>query len=298
MPARLLYRFDSDEAPATYWTNYLITAICWIGVAVYLLKRPTPLPAPASAKAFGRYPPAVLLIIHLSLYGVVMLIGGLGHQVWIHNQCPGREMPANVTIPCPNGLNNEPVISTYLFFLGPCQFQLAPLWISLSGFAHTHGYLGSFTQQVYVCQFLGLAIGITGAVLGHSGFLILGVILVLFFLTLLITVAIGLCVEKGQLVAGKALVLTGSLISLVGMAIQQGFAPVCGAAAYRLDGVSGCPFGGNGITGLNHNAVFHIVDAAAKLVLVVALFFLRIEIKPEDPQMSGVEGKQEGIESI
>lgn len=279
---RKLYRFDADEAPSTYITNYLIAAICLLGVLLFLIRKPKPYPAPPNA-AFGRFlGPVIPLLIHLGLYGVVMIIGGLGHQVWIHNQCPGVEMPGNVTVPCPDGLNNEPVIRTYLFFLGPAIFQLPPLWISLSGFARPSGPLGSYTTQVAGSNVLGLALGIVGAVLGHSGFIVLGVLLVVFFVVLPIATGVGLRADAGHLVTGKVLVIVGSVISLVGFGVQQGFGSMCGAAAYREDGVSDCPFGGNGITGVNHNAVFHIIDALSKCVLVAATRFLVISDGPTE----------------
>lgn len=284
-PGRQLYRFDADESPWTYNTNYLITIICVLGVALYIVKPPAPQAPPRNAE-FGRFAPATLLAVHLGLYGLVMVIGGLGHHVWIYNQCPGLEMPANVTVPCPVGLNNEPVISAYLLFLGPAIFQLVPLCISLCRGAR--GGTCGYTLQVYVCQALGLATGIFGCAMGHDGFIYLGVLLVLSFVLLPICAAVGLCIEPGCLVTGKALVIVASIIGIIGFAVQQGFAPMCGAAAYRVDGVSNCPFGGNGISGINHNAVFHLIDAVSKLVLVLALRFLRVASAqddwPKDPQ--------------
>ena len=34
-------------------------------------------------------------------------------------------MPSNTTVACPSGRDNEPVIRTYLFFLGPCVAPVA-----------------------------------------------------------------------------------------------------------------------------------------------------------------------------
>ena len=119
---RLLYRFNADEAPSTYITNYAIAAVCLLGVALHLLLPPTPQPTPVkSASAFKdrRTTPAVLMLVHLTLYGVVMIVGGLGHHVWYHDECPGREMPANVTVPCPDGSDNVREIGGRLERIGP-----------------------------------------------------------------------------------------------------------------------------------------------------------------------------------
>jgi len=276
MHGRSLYIYDADQAPWTYATNYVITAICLGGVASYLLMRPKVQPAPPQAAAFATFPPATLLMTHLTLYGIVMLIGGLGHQVWYHDQCPGRIMPQNITVSCPDGLDNEPVVRSYLTLLGPAEMQLVPLGIALSGLARSSGKLGAYQSQAVVSQVLGLLLGILGAALGHDGFLVLGVILALCFLVLPILTAIGICREPGSLVKGKVLVIIGSVIGVIGMGIQQIFTGVCGSSAYQKDGASSCPFGGDGVTGINHNAVFHIVDAVSKIILVAALFCLRI----------------------
>ena len=101
MPSRSLYIFDADEAPSTYLTNYLITAICWFGVVSHFLLKPSKRAPPPSFSAYEMFPPATLLLLHQILFGVVMLIGGLGHQVFKYDKCPGLEMPANITVPCP-----------------------------------------------------------------------------------------------------------------------------------------------------------------------------------------------------
>jgi len=274
---RNLYRYDADESPATYVTNYLITAVCWLGIAAFLLLKPKPQqPSPPSAAAFARAPPTMLLLIHLGLYGIVMLIGGLGHQVWKHNKCPGIEMPANVSVPCPDGgTDNEPAIQSYLFFLGPCEFLLFPISIALSGLAgKCHG---AYLPILVVALVLGLAAGCYGAAMGHDGFFILGALLALNYLTLTVLSLVGICVD-GTLKLGRAIVSSSSLLLLVGFGIQVLYSPSCGSEAYfSAEGIVDCPFNGDGVTGINHNFVYHVFEIISKLMLVVGMRFLVVD---------------------
>lgn len=271
-PRRSLYDFDADRAPSTYITNYLITAVCVIGLIIHRVFPPAPRAVPPSASAYARVPPTLLIEVHLWLFSIVMLLGGLGHQVWYHNRCPGTVMPANVTVPCPAGTDNEPVISAYLFFLGPSELQLLPMAVALSGLAGKCA--GAYVPIVGVSQLLGLGLGVLGAVLGHGGFLILGATLLLLYLAVAVMSAIGLCVEPGHLVAGRVLLIVGGLLAVVGGVVQVLLTGACGSTAYMADGAAGCPFGGDGVTGLNHNFVYHVFEIASKLALVAALRFL------------------------
>ena len=270
---RALYRFDADEAPSTYITNYVVTVICVVGVIAHYAKPP----------AGGSSPVTLLLIIHLALYAIVYLLGGLGHQVWKHNRCPGIEMPANTTIACPpGGLDNEPVISTYLFFLGPCELQLLPMAVALSGLAGKC----TFTLKspfVLVANVVGLAFGILGCALGHGGFIILGALMLLLYLLLAIACAVGCCtVGMG---AGRGLVAAGALLVVIGCAIQFLLGGACGSAAYLADGAASCPFGGDGVSGINHNFVYHVFEILSKLCLVAALRFLGAEKKESSMEL-------------
>lgn len=291
---RLLYRFDADEAPSTYITNYIITAVCVAGLVFFRLKPPTPQAAAPSSAAVARASPTLLLEVHLWIFALIMLIGGLGHHVWYHNRCPGIEMPANVTVPCPEGgTNNAPVIATYLAFLGPSEFQLLPLAVAVSGLADRCA--GVYLPLVVVAQLIGLCLGAVGAVLNHNGFLILGATLLVLYLAVAIACIVGLCVEKGHLVTGRILLMIGSLLAVVGGVLQVLFTPGCGSEAYLKDGAADCPFGGNGISGVNHNFVYHIFEILSKLALVAAMRFLVVDdtvdapTKQRDVQESAVQ---------
>lgn len=275
MPSRSLYIFDADEAPSTYLTNYLITAICWFGVVSHFLLKPSKRAPPPSFSAYEMFPPATLLLLHQILFGVVMLIGGLGHQVFKYDKCPGLEMPANITVPCPAPPNNEPCISAYLLVLGPAEFLIIPVAISVSGLADKCGAT-AYKAVVAVSGLLGVAAGIFGYVRGHDGFLPLGALLVLVYLLLLLFSAVGLCVERGVQVRAKVLTIVACIIILLSMAEQQLISRSCGKDAYLIDGAASCPFGGNGVTGINHNAVYHIGDAIGRLVLIFAIRALAV----------------------
>merc|ERR1712167_199795 len=84
---------------------------------------------------------------------------------------------------------------------------------------------------------------------------------------------VGFCTEGG-LLAGRSLVLAGSLLVVIGGLIQFLFTDACGSASYAEDGASSCPFGGDGVIGVNHNFVYHIFEIVSKLCLVAALRFL------------------------
>ena len=268
MQGRALYRYDADESPSTYITNYLVTAICVAAIVIHIAKPPTPQPATKAAVAYSRMPPSVVMAVHLGLFGVVFLIGGLGHHVWKHDKCPGVEMPSNTTVACPSGRDNEPVIRTYLFFLGPCVAQLVPLGAALSGLADR--FSGAYMPIAIVSNVIGLALGILCAVVGHPGFFILGGLMLFLYLLLSIAAAVGLCAAEGSKSA-KLLVSSGSLCVVVGGVIQFVFTSSCGASAYAVDGASGCPFGGDGVNGVNHNFVYHVFEILSKIALAVSM---------------------------
>ena len=287
--ARFLYRFDADESSSTYATNYVISAICCLGVVLYLAKRPSAQsPPPPSARVQLSFPPTAALLTHLGLYGVVMFIGGLGHHVWFHRKCPGIEMPAGRNVSCPDGIvvtssggPGDSIMSAYLFFFGPAALNVALLAISLSGFTNKCISARAYTVIVIVCQVLGLAAGVAGASTDpDDAFFYLGALLMLNLLLASLCCVIGLCIEGG-FVAGRLLIISASLIGVVGMIVQLSFVGVCGPAAYKVNGARDCPFRGDGVVGMNHNAVFHIIDAISKLVFSVALRYLTVAEVPE-----------------
>ena len=73
---------------------------------------------------------------------------------------------------------------------------------------------------------------------------------------------------------------------------QALLAPSCGSDAYfdADKGQDDCPFSGDGITGVNHNAVYHFFEIASKLVLCVALRFMVVDggEEPKTLELHGV----------
>ena len=260
---RLLYVFGADMSPATYITNYLVTAICFCGIAWHLAQKPRARIATGSA-AWGRFVPSNFLLVHLGLYGITYLIAGIQHQVGFYEDCPGLQMPQNVTVPCPaSGANADGFIRAYLLFLGFAAFQLMPVAIALGGFATAN----SLRMIVIVCELASLGLAVVGV--AASAFTVVGAVMAINNLFLAVMCAIGRC-RSSELASAKAFGLAGGLLLVLGAVVQFGFTGACGSAAYRRDGAEGCPFGGDGVAGINHNFVYHVLEILSKICLVLA----------------------------
>ena len=262
-PSRELYVFGTDISPATYVTNYLVTAVCFAGIALHVALKPKPRSFTRSSTV-GHLVPSAFLLIHLASYGIGYLIAGLQHQIGKYEVCPGIEMPSNVTVPCPSsGENAEGFVRTYLLFIGFAAFQLVPIGIALGGFASAK----SFKVIVVVSEVLAIGLAIVGV--AAASFTVIGLVMTLMNLFLVVMCAIGRC-RDAELSSGKVLALIGALLLVIGALIQFGLTGMCGSAAYRQDGAAKCPFGGDGVTGINHNFVYHVFEILSKFVLVLA----------------------------
>jgi len=271
---RALYRFNADEAPSTYITNYIVAVVALAGVVAHFVLRPKPAKSPpASASKWGSMTPNLFLLLHLTFYGVTYIIAGLGHHIWFHDTCPGLQMPENVTVPCPDGENNDPVIRAYLVTLGLGAWQLLPLIVAISGLAGACDGK-CYRLVVMLSQFLALA---SGAYAGtQKAFFATGAQLAALYVLLAVGAACGLCVECGKLVASKVMLVLASIAVLIGFAIQVVLTPLCDSNAYREDGAASCPFPGDGVTGVNHNAVYHIFEIISKVLLVLASRYMYV----------------------
>jgi len=114
-----------------------------------------------------------------------------------------------------------------------------------------------------------LALGLAIVGVAAAAFTVVGLVMTLMNLLLAVMCAIGRC-RSTELSSGKMLTLVGALLLVVGALCQFGLASVCGSAAYRRDGAADCPFGGDGVTGINHNFVYHVFEILSKVALVLA----------------------------
>merc|ERR1719399_2534049 len=101
----------------------------------------------------------------------------------------------------------------------------------------------------------------------------IGALALLNYLILLISSAIGLATEGGLKAARRCAICAGVFV-IVGFLIQFLMRGTCGLAAYDKNGAVDCPFGGNGMTGFNHNALYHILEILSKICLVAMARFL------------------------
>ena len=76
----------------------------------------------------------------------------------------------------------------------------------------------------------------------------------------------------GSRLPAQKLFVLAFLFSFIGLLIQYFGGSACGPAAYRtgLIAAGSCPFPFDGLTGFNHNAVYHIFEIISKILVIVA----------------------------
>ena len=201
---------------------------------------------------------------------ITPLSSGLSHQFFFHFDCPGFDFHKNATVPCPDGsqATTKQVMGFFYITFSWAAWLLLPLAVALADLAPR---LGRFGYEVVVCasNVLGVAMGVFCAV----EFTPIPAVLSLMFLSSLVIIGAALQLvyaSKRYLVAGRAYSIAACAAVIVGFVIQVGMTASCGSKAYRTDGAAGCAFGGDGITGLNHNFVYHVFEIASKLCFVIA----------------------------
>jgi len=75
------------------------------------------------------------------------------------------------------------------------------------------------------------------------------------------------------------------LFSFIGLLTQSFGGSACGLTAYRtgLIAAGSCPFPFDGLTGFNHNAVYHIFEIISKILVIVASRQTVLDFTPSPP---------------
>ena len=209
------------------------------------------------------------------------------------------------TIACPEG---QPATSHFvwalvMFFQVLSTFQLPLLIMMLSGCVEDHETswadgdkysirenvnrecLTCWSIVVLVFQTIACVLAVVAATSHSNGWLIAGLSTLILTPITFVASIIGLIKFWGcggaqatdghdmpPMDGAQKLFVLAFLFSFIGLLIQYFGGSACGPTAYRtgLIAAGSCPFPFDGLTGFNHNAVYHIFEIISKILVIVA----------------------------
>ena len=255
---------------------------------------------------------ADIIWIYLITYALSYLFAGIVHQAIFYDKCPGQKLMTNATdgthylqtIACPEG---QPATSHFvwalvMFFQVLSTFQMPLLIMMLSG----HGLFQPFTSQrekhwkivVLGFQTIACILAVVAAASHSLGWLIAGLSTLILTPITFVASIIGLIKFWGcggaqatdghdmpPMDGAQKLFVLAFLFSFIGLLIQYFGGSACGPTAYRtgLIAAGSCPFPFDGLTGFNHNAVYHIFEIISKILVIVASRQTVLDFTPSPP---------------
>mmetsp|Transcript_4920 Transcript_4920/g.6018 ORF Transcript_4920/g.6018 Transcript_4920/m.6018 type:complete len:313 (+) Transcript_4920:160-1098(+) len=296
---RQLYIHGQDQSEGTWSTNYVLTALLLIGLAVVAYKVKSKGSLLGSGEGLiNRLTAFHFLSAHLKFTALSYFFAGLDHHLFPYADCPGKRVVAEESnstnivfeeVACPsNAAAHDIVWPIAMFFGALAPFMLIPvIYIML-------GKEQNWSTIKKVSLVTGLLAGILAAALPFAvGFYVVGGCQTIAALALLFTAIYAVIKVEASLT--NKIYIASAFLTFIGIAIQTALGGACGQGAYErgeLSGIEGiennCPFPDyDGVTGLNHNFVYHILETIAKVILLVPAYHLGVKMT-EDNKGAGL----------
>ena len=280
------YAYGTDTSAGCYLTNYLVALGCLCGFVWNVASRPPPQPIPQDLKeglqrasqlpllgaAVGLQPVFSCAQLFFAAYGVSYLLSGIMHMSVYHVKCPYPRDLGNgthVDVACPEGVTATGYAVIQRLAIGAQAVALACLLVLGVALGPLTLARSCFRGAVVAAAVLGAALLAFALAYDPTEALHFTLVGVFSLLATLIAVGLGLaaeCCSTSGFSGASRLFLLGACLSLAGQLAQIALGGACGGYGSAVD----CPLPWDGRDGFNHNALYHLLEFAAKALWVLA----------------------------